>query len=206
MKQCATCGEHKALSEYTKSRTTKDRHGSYCSSCRKKYHTQYRDINKERLKQHDKLYSSTHSQQARERTKDWNKNNPERKKQIDQSRYQTFKAEGRLDEYYGNTDKERNKERSKRWRELNMGKVNAQIAKRRATALRATPTWAEHEQITALYEQARRLTETTGVDHQVDHIVPLNSEIVCGLHCIANLQILTADANNRKKCKMVEAR
>jgi 5-methylcytosine-specific restriction endonuclease McrA len=109
----------------------------------------------------------------------------------------------RTKEYYGNTDKERNKERSRRWRSLNKGRVNAQIAKRRATALQATPPWAEFEQIAMLYVKARRLTETTGVDHEVDHIVPLKNDVVCGLHCLSNLRILTADANNRKKCKLI---
>lgn len=205
MKRCTKCGQEKALSEYRKSYTTKDKLTTHCASCFSVYHAQYRDTNKERLKQYDKEYAAKNSKLATARTQQWMKDNPERKKQMDRANYEQRKAEGRV-QTFNDEQRERNKERSKRWRELNMGKVNAQIAKRRATALRATPTWAEHEQITALYEQARHLTETTGVDHQVDHIVPLNSEMVCGLHCIVNLQILTADANNRKKCKMVETR
>lgn len=141
---------------------------------------------------------------ARQRTAKWRQDNPERLKQQRRSYYERLKSEGRLDEYYGNTNREQNKLRSRMWRRMNQGQVNATLARRRATLLRATPSWAEYEQIIHIYNEARRLTEMTGIDHQVDHIVPLVSKVVCGLHCLNNLQILTADENNRKKCKFEE--
>ena len=48
------------------------------------------------------------------------------------------------------------------------------------------------------YRQARWLTETLRIPHHVDHIVPLVHELVCGLHCEANLQVLTAQQNLEK--------
>jgi hypothetical protein len=141
-----------------------------------------------------------------ERTRAWNKKNPARKKQTDGARYAKFKAEGRVDEYYGNVDVELGKKRAKSWRETNRGRVNANIAKRRAVKLQATPSWTEFDKINSLYKQARHMTETTGINYQVDHIIPLKSDVVCGLHCINNLQILTADENNRKKCKTGETK
>ena len=62
----------------------------------------------------------------------------------------------------------------------------------------ATPAWAEFDTIKALYREARRLTEETGVRHHVDHIVPLRHDLVCGLHVQNNLRVITA-ADNWKK-------
>jgi hypothetical protein len=61
-----------------------------------------------------------------------------------------------------------------------------------------TPSWADKEKMIAFYEKARELRETTGQPYEVDHIVPLGSDFVSGLHCEANLQI-TLKAENLSK-------
>jgi hypothetical protein len=48
------------------------------------------------------------------------------------------------------------------------------------------------------YAESSRLTLETGIAHEVDHIVPLLSGLVCGLHCEANLQVITAFENQSK--------
>ena len=61
---------------------------------------------------------------------------------------------------------------------------NAILAKYRASKLEATPLWFEKDQIKIVYQKAKEW------GFEVDHIVPLKSKKVCGLHCWANLQLL----------------
>ena len=91
-------------------------------------------------------------------------------------------------------ERKRNRERAKRypdkWREM--------VARRRAAKLRATPPWLTGEQIkemVKIYKEAAMIEARTGVQHYVDHIVPLQGKNVSGLHVPWNLQILTADEN-----------
>lgn len=92
------------------------------------------------------------------------------------------------------------------WERRNPGKKQATSAKRRATKLKATPPWfaAEKEQIDELYIASQQLTQTTGVLYTVDHIVPLQGELVCGLHCLSNLRVLIGRENFSKGNKLTE--
>jgi hypothetical protein len=61
-----------------------------------------------------------------------------------------------------------------------------------------TPGWAQKAEIKKFYELAKKLTEETGIIHHVDHIIPLNHPLVCGLHVKENLQVITREENYRK--------
>lgn len=60
------------------------------------------------------------------------------------------------------------------------------------------PVWANKFFIDEIYALARLRTELTGIEWQVDHIIPLRSKIVCGLHTEQNLQVIPAIENARK--------
>ncbi|MGL4573852.1 MAG: YdaU family protein [Burkholderiaceae bacterium] len=65
----------------------------------------------------------------------------------------------------------------------------------------ATPRWLTKQdlaEIAAIYAEAAMLTASTGQPHEVDHIVPLRSKLVCGLHVAWNLQVLPAIKNRQK--------
>lgn len=57
-------------------------------------------------------------------------------------------------------------------------------------------------EIHALYKRASHLTKTTGVQHHVDHIVPLRHLLVCGLHVPWNLQVIPGHLNLKKNNKV----
>jgi len=70
---------------------------------------------------------------------------------------------------------------------------------RRRILLRlATPRWANIDAMTQIYLERARLSRETGIEHDVDHIVPIVNARVCGLHCEHNLRVVTATVNRSK--------
>ena len=80
---------------------------------------------------------------------------------------------------------------SRNFKKRHPGRGNANTVRRNAKKFSAIPRWADLDKIRAVYESCPE-------GHHVDHIIPLNSPIVCGLHCEDNLQILTATENLKK--------
>ena len=99
--------------------------------------------------------------------------------------------------YYAN--QERRIANALRWQKENPGKAANKTAVRQRLVARATPLWAEHEWIEFLYEECADMSrrEVRGKFH-VDHVVPVNSELVCGLHVQDNLRIVPAKVNLAK--------
>ena len=89
----------------------------------------------------------------------------------------------------------------KTWRDANPHKVAAKSARRRAAKYKAKPAWANAFFIEEIYDLAQRRTKLLGVPHVVDHIVPLNSPLVCGLHTERNLRVISAAHNLAKSNK-----
>lgn len=68
---------------------------------------------------------------------------------------------------------------------------------RRGRERRQTPGWADAAQTRRMYAEAERLTRETGVVHSVNHIVPLGSALVCGLHWHGNMEVIPLRENLR---------
>lgn len=97
------------------------------------------------------------------------------------------------------------KRRAKRtWKQRNHAAVIADRAKRRALEHRAIPLWANHFFIQEAYRLAKLRTEMFGFKWHVDHIIPLRSESVCGLHTHDNLQVIPAVINLKKGNRLLE--
>jgi len=88
--------------------------------------------------------------------------------------------------------------KNRRWNVAHPAQRNALVAERRAKKIQATPSWAIDFIISESYELARLRTKMTGFKWHVDHIVPLRSKLVCGLHVHNNLQVIPATQNIKK--------
>ena len=60
------------------------------------------------------------------------------------------------------------------------------------------PKWYDEKKVLAVYTRAAKKTADTGIKHNVDHIIPLQSPIVSGLHWHKNLRVIPASQNAKK--------
>jgi 5-methylcytosine-specific restriction endonuclease McrA len=93
------------------------------------------------------------------------------------------------------------------WKAANKTQVLADNKVRRRKHRDATPPWLTRKQkseIRQLYQIAITMTQTTGEQYVVDHIVPLRGEEVCGLHVPWNLRVITQEQNLKKSNKLVD--
>lgn len=142
---------------------------SWCHEC-------HRERNREWYKENKKRQNK--------KAEKWRKANPEKARDI-WNRFHERHKEKRADQHAD-------------WARRNRDKRNATSARRKAAKLRATPKWVNWKKVRAIYTQAKRLQDFTGVPMHVDHIVPLQGENVCGLHWEGNLQIIPASENCAK--------
>jgi hypothetical protein len=138
------------------------------------------------------------------RSRRWRENNPEAVAES-RARYRQNEESAKRLRAARKAWRERNsayeRKRHAAYKAANRDKVRSYRAIRRASILQAKPPWLTKEQkreIAAVYREAIRLSEETGVLHHVDHIVPLRGGTVCGLHVPWNLRAIPAHENQRR--------
>ena len=65
----------------------------------------------------------------------------------------------------------------------------------------ACPGWANMSKLKQVYIERDKITQSTGVPHHVDHIVPICGDKVCGLHNEFNVRVITKAENLKKSNK-----
>lgn len=98
-------------------------------------------------------------------------------------------------------DRIKNRERAAAHYWANKAEYFARSIKRQARVKRATPAWADHEKIKTKYKEQQTMSRLTGVPHDVDHVIPLQSDVVCGLHVESNLRVILSRDNRIKSNK-----
>jgi len=144
----------------------------------------WREENRERQRENIRRWQEQNADRHRENKRRWREENPERQRE----NIRRWREENR----------ERDLENKRRWLKQNPDKARAIVMRRKARKKQATPPWADHAAINAIYAEAVRLEKETGIKHHVDHIYPLTSPYLCGLHVAENLQVLSGAENIKK--------
>lgn len=144
-------------------------------------------------------YVAKHANAISEYKKTWRVENLQRLKEAKRLRYlQESERIKKKAAEYSKANPERVRGYKAKWKQNNRHKTREYRFVRGNAQRQAIPSWANRAAMVAIYREARELSKTTGVEHHVDHIVPILSEFVCGLHCEANMQVLDAFSNQSK--------
>ena len=165
---------------------------------RSDYLKQYGLKNKERIKKYKKLYYLKNKDKLKKYCKEYKLKNIEHLKEYTRlyrlNNKNKIKESKRLSRL---KNKNKVKETKRLYHLKNPHIKNIANAKRRASKLKATPKFANLKKIKEIYKNCPK-------GYHVDHIIPLNSKLVCGLHVEWNLQYLTQSANSLKSNKLYE--
>lgn len=125
-------------------------------------------------------------------TSKWAKDNPEKKRVANREGHaaNSEKARARASKWQKDNP-EKKRAIGRKWIKDNPGKVNANHAKYRAAKIFRTPVWADLKAIEQFY-----INRPPG--YHGDHEIPLQGELVSGLHVLSNLQYLTGPENQSK--------
>ena len=120
----------------------------------------------------------------KKRSAKWRANN------LDESRKRVLKSQHKKPEYY--------KAQTAAWQKANPARCRAKYKAYMARKAQAMPSWANEFFIEEAYHLAQLRSSMFGFPWHVDHVVPLTSKLVCGLHTEANLQVIPGVENLSK--------
>lgn len=183
-------------------------------SYQKEYHAAHYQKNKEAVAERRRAYYQANKEKILARCAEYRANNKEKiaayhvehyvnNKEKIQAYIRGWNQENKdslkeTSAIWRSENREKTRGYCRKWASENPDKVRAIAAKKRASKLRATAPWADEFILAEMYDLAARRTEATGIEWHVDHIVPLRSSLVCGLHCEANLRVITGKDNVTK--------
>lgn len=191
IKQCTKCGKSHETSMFSGDKSKADGLHSHCKPCRLDAVRKRRGITPERYGANKKIYASN-----AEKLRAWKEKNPE--KYREQIARRDKDKQSAAHKRWRSKNIEAERDRIAAWAKANSEKAAANAASRRAARKQAIPMWANRFFIGETYDLARVRSLAFGMRHVVDHIVPLVSPLVCGLHVESNLRVITEAENATK--------
>lgn len=182
MKRCSKCNVEKPYEMFSKCASVKDGFHRWCKECAKvaKREWYIKNCESEKAKAMQYHYDNyeKHKDHKIKKAYEWQINNKEKYRKNAKKCYENTKI------------------------------VRfAYQAFARAARRNAVPKWVDDQlkqEIQKFYVEARAKTKETGTHYEVDHIVPLMGEDVCGLHVPWNLRVITRYENRSKANRFKE--
>jgi len=149
-------------------------------------------------------YRADNPDKVRDKDARWRSENLGKHREA-QARYRSENTEKVVESQrkYRVENSEKFRETTARWRAENSDKIAQNSVLRRTRIQQACVPWADQEAIAEFYKLRDKLTEKTGIPHHVDHVIPLKSQFVCGLHVHNNLRVIPAVENRKKHNRFV---
>ena len=205
LKLCRGCGETKDRAEFYRATREKDGLQSRCKDCCKTHIARWRlaNVDKDRankVRWYEKV-KDTDKYKARkiERGALWYAANKTQVCAASSQWYASNKERAMANTArWVRTHKDKRAEICARYGASHRAALSAAWAEYYARKKNASSPWANRAYVDLFYRIAKEETKRTGRIVHVDHIVPLQSKIVSGLHNEFNLQLLFANENLSK--------
>lgn len=201
-KTCKICNKIKPIDQFHLHKSMKDGHDSKCKKCHNIACRQWEINNSKRRREIARKSKIKHMDARREYDRKYEKDNAdyirERKNKHRAKNIDRFRKK---DAAYYLKNKDFLSAKEKEYRKNNPILCRLRALKRRAAKKLSIPIWYDDFD-DFVFEEAEILRRErqglTGIKWHIDHIVPLQSKIVCGLHSYINVAVIPAIENQRK--------
>lgn len=183
-KTCTECKSTKPIDQFGRRAASRDGYRSCCKQCDRSRVSEWRK------RQDSKAIVSLWDKQNRDKKRKYFRDYYARNAEVQRERVAAYRRE----------NPEKVRETLSVSRAKRSESVYAKNAERTSALRMATPDWADVNAIADVYRIAA-VMRRHGKDVCVDHLVPIKSAFVCGLHVKSNLQIISTGENVRKNNK-----
>lgn len=190
-KRCPKCKYISSANNFHKDVTSHDGLFSYCKKCSLSRLQLYREKNSATMKDRYKRYYLSNKEQLLIMKRQHYQDNKEKYNKRSKEYYKNHKLQAQL--------------YNKQYVSKNRGLINYLNNLRHKRIKQATPKWSNLKMIKEIYNQSVFIQQQTGIEHEVDHIIPISNRLVCGLHVPNNLRIITATENQKKTNNFIES-